>query len=199
MSKTGQPSSSRKSAGNTKKNAATRPNRRQIIVFAILGVAVLGLLLPNLLPLFTSTKGPAQPPSALGQEAMPEPQFQKEGELQFISAATGKAISQIDIERAETDMERQFGLMYRKSMADSLGMLFVFEQSEPQGFWMKNTYIPLDILFVDDSLTILNIHENTVPLSENSLLSKGKARYVVEVVGGYTRKHGIQAGDKIRW
>lgn len=130
---------------------------------------------------------------------MPEPQFQKEGELQFISAATGKAISQIDIERAETDMERQFGLMYRKSMADSLGMLFVFEQSEPQGFWMKNTYIPLDILFVDDSLTILNIHENTVPLSENSLLSKGKARYVVEVVGGYTRKHGIQAGDKIRW
>ncbi|MEY3369306.1 MAG: hypothetical protein RI973_2461 [Bacteroidota bacterium] len=198
MSKSSQ-TPSRPSSAAKKKSSPGGPNRRQIIVYVILGITVLGLIIPRLLPLFSPSTGPSQPPAALKQETMPEPQFQKEGELQFISAATGQAISKIDIERAETDMERQFGLMYRKSMADTAGMLFIFDQSEPQGFWMKNTYIPLDIMFVDDSLNILNIHENTVPMSENSLLSKGNARYVVEVIGGYTRKYGIKAGDRIKW
>jgi hypothetical protein len=89
--------------------------------------------------------------------------------------------------------------MYRRSMSDTQGMLFLFNESVPQSFWMRNTFIPLDIMFEDENLTITTIHENTQPLSDKSIPSNGNARYVVEVNGGFTKKHGLKIGDKINW
>ena len=130
---------------------------------------------------------------------MPEPTFKKEGELYFQSSENGKAITKIDIEKADTDMDREFGLMYRKSMPANEGMLFLFDANEQQSFWMHNTYIPLDIIFVDENNVITTIHENAKPLNDTSLKSKGAAKYVVEVNGGFAKQHSIKVGDKISW
>lgn len=189
----------RKRPSQVSKKKKTKTNWRQIIIVGVMVLALLGLVLPNILPLFTGS-GPASPPlTSNPTEKMPEPMFQKEGELAFISAETGQPIQKIDIEKADNDMERQFGLMFRKSMQETQGMLFLFDKSEQQSFWMKNTLIPLDIMFVDENLTITTIHENTKPLSEAGLPSKGNAKYVVEVIGGFAQKHGVKVGDKVSW
>lgn len=126
-----------------------------------------------------------------------EPQFKKEGDLEFIGKSSKEPIKKIDIEVAENDDERMQGLMYRRSMDDSRGMLFIFQQEEPQSFWMKNTVIPLDIIYVNSKMEIVKIFKNTVPFSEKSLPSEKPATYVVEVNGGYTDKYGIREGDLI--
>lgn len=126
-----------------------------------------------------------------------EPPFKKEGTLSFVNGNTGAVLKSIDIEVAADDAEREQGLMYRKSMEDSQGMLFIMERNEQQGFWMKNTYIPLDIIFVGEDSTIVNIHKNTKPHNTTSLPSAGPAKYVVEVNGGWTSANGVTKGDKI--
>lgn len=123
--------------------------------------------------------------------------FKKEGVLSFISKEKGDTVSTIAIEIAESDDERARGLMDRKSMADSLGMLFIFPAPEEQSFWMKNTYISLDILYVDENFEIVSIQKYATPLSEESLPSFKKAQYVVEVNAGYVDKKKIKYGDKI--
>jgi len=82
-------------------------------------------------------------------------------------------------------------------MSNDQGMLFIFEVEEPQGFWMKNTIIPLDIIYVNAKKEIVSIAEDTQPFSEQSLPSKGPAIYVVEVNGGFCAQYGITAGYKI--
>jgi len=128
-----------------------------------------------------------------------EPQFKKEGELEFIRKNHNQKepVKKIDVELAENDDERSQGLMYRRSMDDSKGMLFIFQREEPQSFWMKNTVIPLDIIYVNSKMEIVKIFKNTVPFSEKSLPSEKPATYVVEVIGGYTDKYGIKEGDLI--
>jgi uncharacterized protein len=123
------------------------------------------------------------------------PAFVKEGEVRFIQ--DGKTLQKIDVEIAQNDQELQKGLMFRPFMPDSVGMLFIFEQSEPQGFWMRNTMISLDIIYVNEQKQIVSIQKNATPYSEQTLPSLGDARYVVEVNGGYCNKHGIKAGDTI--
>lgn len=187
----------------TKKKKKSNINTRQVLIIGVMILALIGLILPNVMHLFTGGSGPGSlPPSSTGNASnttMPEPKFQKEGELSFISSETGNPVTTIEIEKADNDMERQFGLMYRRSMGENQGMLFLFEESTQQGFWMKNTYIPLDIMFVDENNVITTIHQNTTPMSEKTLYSKGNAKYVVEVVGGYVEKHGIKEGDRISW
>ena len=123
--------------------------------------------------------------------------FTKEGELQFLDGKTDKLISKIDIEVAQTPEESEQGLMYRRSMADSCGMLFLFNVEEQQSFWMKNTYLPLDIIYVNANKQIVSIAQNCKPLSEESIPSNGKTKYVVEVNAGYTAKSGLKKDDKI--
>ncbi len=199
-----------------KKKPAT--NWKQVLIIGTMLLAAISMVAPgifswigNLLSsnnsyppptseVATTTTTPTESTNApTSNEAMPEPVFKKEGELYFQSASGGKAISKIDIEKAETDVERIQGLMFRKAMPEEQGMLFLFEQSEQQGFWMRNTYIPLDIIYVDENNVITTIYENTKPLDEKSLPSNGPAKYVVEVIGGYAKKHGIKVGDKISW
>lgn len=128
-----------------------------------------------------------------------EPQFKKEGELEFLKKDGKTVISQIDIEIADNSSERMQGLMYRKSMDENKGMLFVFQEYEQQGFYMRNTIIPLDIIFLDSSKQVIKIHKNTTPFSETTLPSGKPSMYVVEVNAGYTDRYDIKDGDKIKF
>lgn len=128
-----------------------------------------------------------------------EPKFTKEGQLTFFKKASEKEILTIDIEIADNFRERSLGLMYRKKMSDNVGMLFIMEREEPQSFWMKNTYISLDILYLDKDLNIVTIQRDTQPLSMKSIPSYKKAKFVVEVLAGFCELHGIEEGDYIKY
>lgn len=95
------------------------------------------------------------------------------------------------VEIADTPRERSRGLMGREHLAEDRGMFFIFEKSDNHPFWMKNTYIPLDIIFFNEDLRVVGIIENTVP-EDLSMLSIGvKSRYALEVPAGSARKFGI--------
>lgn len=136
--------------------------------------------------------------STTPKQEMPEPQFKKDGSLDFLNNKD-KSIKSIDIEIADNDSARTMGLMFRKSMSDEQGMLFIFENSEPRSFWMKNTIIPLDIIYISENKEIVKIQKNTKPYSTASIPSIKNARYVVEVNAGFTDKYEIKEGDKIKY
>lgn len=127
------------------------------------------------------------------------PQFKKEAVLYFLSKVNNDTLRQIDIELATNDAERAQGLMDRKSMSDTQGMLFIFPHAEEQSFWMKNTYISLDIIYLDENKEIVSVQKYTTPLSEESLPSFKKAQYVLEVNAGFCDKYHIAYGDKISY
>lgn len=124
--------------------------------------------------------------------------FEKDGELTFTSSK-GDYITTIDIELADTQEKRVRGLMFREHLGENQGMLFVFPEETYQAFWMKNTVIPLDMIFVNKKKIIVNIHKNTTPYSEQTYPSSAPAIYVIEVNAGFTDKYGIKPGDKISW
>lgn len=124
--------------------------------------------------------------------------FTKEGELTFADSL-GVLKAKVDLEIADTEYERQLGLMNRKEMKDNEGMLFIFPRQDYQSFWMRNTLISLDIMFVNDQKEIVTIHKNTKTLSDTSYPSSEPSIYVVEVIAGFTDRHNIQVGDKIDW
>jgi uncharacterized membrane protein (UPF0127 family) len=124
------------------------------------------------------------------------PVFTKEGVLTFMKPDSTQIVT-IDIEIADDDEQREKGLMYRKQMEMSTGMLFIFEDEDFRSFWMKNTYIPLDILYLDANRKIVRIHENVATLNEQSIPSDSPAKYVVEVIAGFTALYNITRGDII--
>jgi hypothetical protein len=103
------------------------------------------------------------------------------------------------VEVAGTVAEQAKGLMFRTELADNAGMIFPFPQPRPASFWMKNTVIPLDIIFVRSNGTIESIVENTVPYSTDSVVSGEPVAAVLELRGGLTTELGIAAGDKVVW
>lgn len=133
------------------------------------------------------------------QQEVPDIPFTTEGELVFISRISSDTLAIIDIEVADDIQERARGLMYRQALPDNGGMLFIHDYEEMQSFWMKNTYIPLDILFVNAQKEIVTIHVNTTPMKEWSYASTLPALYVVEVNAGFCARHGITEGDKIEY
>lgn len=124
------------------------------------------------------------------------PQFKKEGEL-WLTKASGDTIRQLDIEIADIESERTIGLMHRWSMPDTQGMLFIFEGEEPRSFWMHNTLMGLDIIYITADGTIESIAKYCVPKSDKSIPSKGPAKYVLEVQEGFSDIYGLVPGDKI--
>jgi uncharacterized membrane protein (UPF0127 family) len=127
------------------------------------------------------------------------PQFQKEGVLSFIRTADNEELVNIDIEIAEEELAIRQGLMYRQSMEPKQGMLFIMPNEEPQSFWMLNTYISLDIIFVNQNREIVKIQPNTQPRSLKPIPSEQPAIFVVEVLAGFCAKHGIAEGDRIQY
>lgn len=166
-------------------------NRQSIIAFILLGVFVLGGAAYYIVPLISAEK---VEPNNLSSPAN-APTFTKEGEVTFLKG--GKKHKKIDVEIAENENERAKGLMYRSYIPDSVGMLFIFDQSEPQSFWMHNTSIPLDIIYVDENKKIISIAANTEPYSDEAVPSLGNAQFVVEVNAGFSEKHDIKTGDAI--
>ena len=111
---------------------------------------------------------------------------------------TGGREVKFDVELALNDAERSRGLMYREKLGPYEGMLFDFYQDAPVSFWMKNTLIPLDMLFIASDGTIRHIHPNATPLSTESIPSQFPVRAVLEINGGSARLLGIKPGDKVR-
>jgi uncharacterized membrane protein (UPF0127 family) len=118
-------------------------------------------------------------------------------ELQRIEIAGKSGRHSFEVEIAANDAQRSRGLMFRRELPEGRGMLFDFQQEQEVGFWMRNTYIPLDMIFIRADGTIRRIAANTEPLSERTVPSGGPVRYVLEVIGGTARKLGIEPGDKV--
>jgi uncharacterized membrane protein (UPF0127 family) len=110
-----------------------------------------------------------------------------------IDTAGGARVLQVEVMR--TDQERERGLMFRKYLPKDRGMLFDFPREEPVLFWMKNTYIPLDMLFIDHTGRVISIKHNAEPLSETVIPSGGPTSGVLEINGGEADELGIKAGD----
>ncbi len=113
-----------------------------------------------------------------------------------IQTASGKTFNFM-VEVADTNEQRQRGLMYRKEMAQDAGMIFDFGVSRRVQMWMENTILPLDMLFVDSTGTIRNIKQNAVPYSEDIIDSMTSVKYVIELNAGVTAKLGIKTGDRV--
>jgi len=117
--------------------------------------------------------------------------------LETLEIASKTGVHPFAVEIASTEAEREKGLMYRKELPEGRGMLFDFRREQDVGFWMRNTYIPLDMIFIRGDGRILRIAENTEPLSERIIPSDGPVRFVLEVIGGTARKLGIAPGDRV--
>jgi uncharacterized membrane protein (UPF0127 family) len=122
--------------------------------------------------------------------------FTKEGEATLLKAS-GDTIKHLDIEIADNSYERQTGLMYRNSMEEEQGMLFIYNEEAPRSFFMKNTYIPLDIIYFTADSSAVSLQENTQPRDETSLPSEKPAQFVLEVNAGLAEEWNIEVGDKI--
>ena len=112
-----------------------------------------------------------------------------------IASKTGVHIFAVEI--ADTEAQREKGLMFRKNLPDGQGMLFDFKREQDVSFWMQNTYIPLDMIFIRGDGSILRIVENAEPLSTRLIPSGGPVLAVLEVIGGTARKLGIAPGDRV--
>jgi uncharacterized protein len=118
-------------------------------------------------------------------------------ELQPLEIASKSGVHVFAVELASTPQEQATGLMFRRELPEGRGMLFDFHRDQPTSFWMKNTYIPLDMIFIRGDGRILRIAENTVPLSETLIPSGGPVRAVLEVIAGTAKRLGIAPGDRV--
>jgi uncharacterized protein len=121
----------------------------------------------------------------------------REAGQQTLEIATKTGVHVFAVEIVDNDADRAKGLMYRKELPEGRGMLFDFHREQEVSFWMQNTYIPLDMVFIRGDGRILRIAENTEPLSTRLIPSGGPVRAVLEVIGGTTRKLGIAPGDRV--
>lgn len=128
----------------------------------------------------------------------PKSLFRNDAVLTFRDES-GEELVSVNVEIAETEEARTQGLMGRDRMAENEGMLFIFPDQQYRSFWMANTPLPLDILFVNEAGTIVTIQRNTVPYSEESIPSTAPARYVIEVYAGFCDRHGIREGLNVNW
>lgn len=125
--------------------------------------------------------------------------FTKEADLTIFKIATDSTEIKLDIEIADTDYDIQTGLMYRSSMETNQGMLFVFDDVIERYFYMKNTQIPLDIIYIDANQKIVSFQKNANPYDETSLPSIVPAQYVLEVNAGLVDTWSINEGDSISY
>jgi uncharacterized protein len=116
-----------------------------------------------------------------------------------IMAADGSALATVQVEIADTEGGREFGLMYRKHLDDDAGMIFVFDHPQHLSFWMKHTEIPLDMIFADANGRVIGIIANALPFSERQLSVAADSQYVLEVNGGFCKRHRIESGARLKF
>ncbi len=125
--------------------------------------------------------------------------FKKEGTAVLKKVKTDSIIANLDIEIADDEYQRQTGLMYRHSMKNHQAMLFIFKDERPRSFYMKNTEISLDIIYLNKNKQIVSIQKNAKPYDETSLPSQKAAQYVLEVNSGLSDKWNLKTGDLIEF
>jgi uncharacterized membrane protein (UPF0127 family) len=123
--------------------------------------------------------------------------FKKEGELTLYKSTSDTVKAKLDIEIAENGYETQTGLMYRNTMKENRGMLFIFDNEQERYFYMKNTKIPLDIIYISADKKIVSFQKNAKPFDETSLPSNYPAKYVLEVNAGLADTWKLAKGDSI--
>ncbi|MDX1364981.1 DUF192 domain-containing protein [Arenibacter latericius] len=126
-------------------------------------------------------------------------EFKKDGTLEIVQQQTDSVLVKLDIEIAESEYETATGLMYRSSMAPKQAMLFLFDDLEMRSFYMKNTEIALDIIFIDENNKIVSIQKNAKPFDETGLSSLVPAKSVLEVNAGKSDEWGLEVGDVISY
>lgn len=146
----------------------------------------------------TRTSKPKANPTIPPKFVETEPFFKKQGQLWFTNEVQD-TLAFIEIELANTDKKIETGLMYRKSMEQNQGMLFIFDDEARRSFWMKNTHIPLDIIFINTEKEIVHIASQTKPYSLQSIPSIEYAKYVVEVNAGFCSNFNITTGNHIAY
>jgi uncharacterized protein len=114
-----------------------------------------------------------------------------------VEIASKTGVHVFTVELADNEAERERGLMFRKELPEGQGMLFDFHREQQVGFWMKNTLIPLDMIFIAGDGRIVSIAHSAKPLSEDVIYSKAPVRAVLEVIGGTARRLGIEPGDRV--
>jgi len=131
----------------------------------------------------------------VGRSSHVEPEWRKDGVVTFAGLDANVTC---DVEVPETFSHFMRGLMWRSSMDNSQCMLFRWSRDQLLGFWMENTYVPLDIVYVNDAGVIVSIGQG-VPESTASVQSSGYARYAVELVQGWCEENGVGVGDSVTW
>jgi uncharacterized membrane protein (UPF0127 family) len=121
----------------------------------------------------------------------------RSAERQILEIASKTGVHVFSVELAVTDEERSRGLMFRRSVPESYGMLFDFKRDQEITMWMRNTYVSLDMIFIQSDGRIRRIAENTETESDKIIPSGGQVRAVLEVAAGTARKLGIEAGDRV--
>ena len=168
-------------------------------IIAIILLLALGLWLVFTFGPFGDEVPPRRKPHNTNKTPVIEPRFQKEGHLAILDTSASDTLVLLDIEIAEAPDEIQYGMMYRRKINPKTGMLFLMGRERPLSFYMKNTYVPLDIIYINDEQKIVSIAKNATPLDETSLPSKKPASLVLEVKGGFSDSLSLREGQKIIW
>lgn len=158
-------------------------------------------------PLLFLHQSCAAPKSTAESAAKPETQSMQQAsaapvpvsQRRVLLLAPGREPVSVDVEVVDTPAARQRGLMFRKTMAPDHGMLFLFDRDGQQSFWMRNTDLALDMLFIRSDMTVLGIVENAQPHTDDPRSVAGLSRYVLEVNAGFSRTHGLGPGTKVRF
>lgn len=125
--------------------------------------------------------------------------FTKQGELHLIKKETDSIIQTLDIEIADDEYKTQTGLMYREFMDENQAMLFIFPDSQVRSFYMKNTAIALDIIYINTDKKIVSFQKNTRPYDQSSLPSGVPSKYVLEINAGLSDQWNLEVGDRIEF
>jgi uncharacterized membrane protein (UPF0127 family) len=120
-----------------------------------------------------------------------------QAKLETVEVVTSRGRARFQVEIAATQAEQARGLMFRKSLAPDRGMLFTYKRPQPAAYWMKNTLIPLDIIYIQPDGRILSIVRNARPHDETPLPSGGLVLGVLEIAGGRAAQLGILPGDRV--
>lgn len=182
----------------SKQKINLREKRKKLFIQLAVVVMVISFLTLIIFSNFVGTDSPKKNELENAMNSKTTFVFKKQGELAFTDQ-NESVKSIIDIEVADDFQKRATGLMFREKMEENQGMLFLFELEEPQSFWMRNTILSLDILYVNSQKEIVKIYKNARPYSDDGLPSIKPAKYVVEVIAGYTDKYKIVEGDKVNW
>jgi len=137
---------------------------------------------------------------ALGcPRASPPPSAQARPAARVLIESPSGRESAVKVELARTALEQERGLMFRRELSPESGMLFIFSESSEHVFWMKDTLIPLDMIFIGEDGRVVGIVQGAEPLTTVPRTVGLKSRYVLEVNAGYAASHGLAAGDRVRF